>query len=212
LIRIILISAIALALALPASGGAGTSRTAGNSQTYEDSTGELPDGPDITSVTVSNDDKGKLTIQVAIPDRPAMTADMAVLVYLNTDQNLTTGPDGYDGADYVIGYSDGQADLGRWTGSEFDFGVPQTSLVSGYANGVATLKISTADLGGPKAFDFWVSTFQGDWHTAPRDYGPDVGHGDWTYAVSIAAPAKTPPAKKPAKPKAKPKPKKKSGR
>jgi hypothetical protein len=210
LTRITLICALAVALALPASGAAGSSRTAGGSQTYEDSTGELPGGPDISSVTVSNDARGLVTIQIAIPDRPTMTPGMGVVVFFNTDRNLATGAGDDDGAEYAIGYSGGVASLGKWNGSDFSFDAPQDSLLSGYANGVATLKISLADLGGTKAFDFWTDAFDGDPSSAPRDYAPDLGHSDWTYTASIAPPAKASPAKKPAKAKTKAKTKTKT--
>ncbi len=44
--------------------------------------------PDITSVVVSNDDAGMITFKVNISNRPTLTPDMSVLLFLDTDQNL----------------------------------------------------------------------------------------------------------------------------
>src|SRR5207302_1851583 len=76
--KIILLVAAAFALAVPASGVAGPERAATGSTSFADSTGELSGGPDITNVTVGNDNAGLLTFTVAIPNRPGLMSDMAV--------------------------------------------------------------------------------------------------------------------------------------
>ena len=70
-----------------------------------------PLAPDITSTTVSNDDAANLTFRVAISNRPALTPDMVVLVFLDTDQNTATGDPQSSGADYVIQLMSGAVDL-----------------------------------------------------------------------------------------------------
>jgi hypothetical protein len=198
---ILISTAVALALALPASGSAGAARGASGSTTFADSTGELSGGPDITAVTVSNDDKGTLTFAIAVPNRPSLTQDMGVAVFLDTDLNASTGYAGGDGADYVIDYEGGTADLGKWNGSAWDWSTPQSSLVSSYSSG-ATLKLNVADLGGVSAFNFFVAVLEMQNGSPVIDFAPDAGHGTWNYRVAIAPPAAPPPAKQPpAKPK-----------
>lgn len=198
-----LLVALAAALVIPAAG------SAGGSTAFADPAGDAA-AADITGVTVSNDDTGLITFAVAIPNRPAVTTGLYVLVFLNTDQNAATGAPNDDGADYVLGYSGGQAELGKWTGSDFDFTVPHPSLTSTYAGGV-TLKVSAADLGGTTGFTFYVVADEHAADGTPQvDFAPDASAPDFTYAVQITPPAAKPPiAAKPApKPKAKPKKKK----
>ena len=69
----------------------GAARTTANSATFADSSGEDANAPDITSIAVSNDDAGMITFKINISNRPALTPDMTVLLFLDTDQNATTG-------------------------------------------------------------------------------------------------------------------------
>lgn len=199
--KALLLAVAALALALPAAGSAGPARAVSGSSSFADSTGELAGGPDITAVTVSNDDAGLLTFGISVPNRPGLTQDMAVVVALDTDQNGATGNANMDGADYVLDYEGGTASLGKWGGADWNWDVPQSSLVSSYSSG-ATLKVSAADLGNTAAFDFYVAVGQGDPSTGVVDFAPDAGHGTWAYRLQITPPAATPA------PKAKPAPKK----
>lgn len=198
---ILILTAVAVALALPTSGSAVAVRGASGSTTFNDSTGELSGGPDITAVTVSNDDHGLLTFSIAVPDRPTLTGDMGVLVFLDTDLNASTGAPIGDGAEYAIDYEGGTADLGKWNGSDWDWTTPQSSLTSAYAGG-ATLKVNVADLGGTSAFNFFVAVAEMQNGSPVFDFAPDAGHGTWNYRLAIAPPAAPPPPPKqpPAKP------------
>jgi hypothetical protein len=162
--------------------------------TFADSAGELAGGPDITAVTVSNDDRGTLTFSIAVPNRPALTQDMGVVVFLDTDLNASTGDPSLLGADYAIDYEGGTADLAKWNGSGWDSSVPQSSLVSSYSSG-ATLKLNVADLGGISAFNFFVGFAEMQDGSPVADFAPDLGHATWNYQVAIAPPVTTTPAK-----------------
>jgi hypothetical protein len=173
------------AVAVPGAG-------AGNSQTFLDSTGENASAPDITSVAVSNDDAGLLTFKVNISNRPALSADMEVDLYLNTDGNGATGdPQGY-GADYAILLVPGEVDLYKWNGSDYAGASSQSSLVYSYDASGATIKISASELGGTKAFGFFAVAASGvaldsqgspDYTHAAVDLAPDAGHGTFAYTV-----------------------------
>ena len=103
-----------------------------NSQTYQDSLGENPDSPDITSIVVSNDDTGLINWKINISNRPALTQDMAIPIYLDTDQNANTGDKQSGGAEYAIELDPGQVTLFKWNGSDYVVASPQTTLTYVY--------------------------------------------------------------------------------
>ena len=186
----VLLFAVALLVGVPAALG-GSTRATANSQTFNDSVGEDAAAPDITTVTVSNDDAGLITFQIAIPNRPTLTQDMFLLVFLDTDQNASTGSPDFLGAEYVIELDPGVVTLFKWDGTNFVQAPSQTSLTFAYSSG-ATIHISAADLGKPKAVNFGVFAVSGVTFDASgnpvfdaihRDNAPDLGHGFYSYQV-----------------------------
>jgi hypothetical protein len=174
---------------------------ASNTQTYEDSTGENPAAPDITTIVVSNDDAGMLTFQVNIPNRPQLTRDMLVDMLVDTDANPATGDPDSLGADYALELFLGEVALFKWDGTGFTRRVgdpPATSLIYQYTNGV-TFKISAAELGNTKKLGFAVIALSGvivdeatgnvDFSTAVGDAAPAASAGLYSYEVKVA-PAK----------------------
>jgi len=170
----------------------GAARTAANSSTFTDSVGEDAAAPDITSIAVSNDDAGNLTFQVNISNRPALTPDMIIIVYLDTDQNSTTGLSTALGADYLVFLAPGEVDLLQWNGSDFVLAPSQASLTYAYSATGATIHVSAADLGKTKSFKFGVRADSG-WVVSPTgefddtnvrsDLAPDPNHGFFSYDV-----------------------------
>ena len=146
--------------------GATPSAPAANSSTFPDSIGEDPNAPDISVVTVSNDDRGKLTFKIDVPNRPTLTADMFFLLILDTDANPASGDPDFGGADYVVEF-DGPlggaagALLYRWDGANLTAnGVSQSTLVFSYAAG-ASISIDASELGGTRRFGFSVIAVSG---------------------------------------------------
>jgi hypothetical protein len=189
LIWVVLAAAL---VALPAGALASSAGRTINSTTFPDSTGEDPNGPDITSVVVTNDDAGNITFQINISNRPALTADMFLLVFLDTDQNSATGDPQSLGAEYVIELDPGSVTLFQWNGTEFVAPPSQVSLTYSYQPTGATIRISVAELGKPKAFKFGTLVVSGvtldaagnaDFSNAHADLAPDAGHGFFTYQV-----------------------------
>ena len=107
----------ALMAVVPA--GASNTVSASNTVTFQDSTGEDPAGPDITTVVVSNDDKGALSFRVNIPNRPQLTRDILAALFVDSDANPATGDPGFLGADYVVQLFLGEIGLFRWDGTDF---------------------------------------------------------------------------------------------
>jgi hypothetical protein len=189
---IVVLALAALLIALPTAALGGASHRAANSTTYTDSTGEDPEAPDITGIVVSNDDAGLITFQVNISNRPALTSDMFVLVFLDTDQNAATGDPSSLGADYAIELDPGVVSLFQWNGSDFVSAPSQTSLVYSYAATGPTIRVSAADLGKTKAFKFGLVAASGaaldasgnpDFSKIHLDFAPDAGHGFYAYQV-----------------------------
>ena len=182
----------ALLVVLPTQALGTSSRAAANSTTFTDSTGEDAAAPDITSVVVSNDDAGNITFQINVSNRPALTADMFFLIYIDADQNSATGDPNLLGAEYVIELDPGAVGLFQWNGSDFAAASSQTSLTYSYVPTGPTIHVSAADLGKTKAFKFGVLGASGvavdaagnaDFTNVHTDLSPDPGHGFFTYQV-----------------------------
>ena len=192
--RWIAVVAAVLALAItPAIALGSSARTDSNSTTYPDSIGEDPLAPDITSTTISNDDSANITFKIAISNRPALTDDMVLLVFLDTDQNTATGDPQSFGADYALQLVTGAVDLFHWSGSDYT-STPAPSLTYQYDATGATININAADLGKTKGFNFVVLAISGfttdangnpDNTNTHSDVSPDPGHGTFAYQVLV---------------------------
>lgn len=204
LTRPVLLLAIAVAVVVvptaasgALSGKAAPQGVAANSTSYQDSSGENPAAPDITTLTTSNDDTGVVSFKVDIPNRPTLTQDLLLLIFVDTDANPQTGDPESLGADYVIQIFGGEAALFRWDGADFTRRAgdpPATSLVFTYRGGV-TVTISAAELGNTKRFGFAVIAVSGividpatgdlDFTNAVSDVAPAAGAGLYSYEVRI---------------------------
>jgi hypothetical protein len=196
----LLVALAAAVVALPTAATGGTAAPAANSQTYQDSVGENPAAPDITTIVVSNDDTGMIAFRINIPNRPTLTPDMYMLLVVDTDNNSATGAPGFGGADYAMELFRGEINLFRWDGSNFTrrFGDPSAITLSySYSRGF-TVRISANELGRTRAFRFYVQVVSGmvvdpvtgapDFTNAVGDDAPGGGAGLYPYRVIIAPP------------------------
>ena len=203
LIRPGLLLAIAV-IALPtAASGALSAPTApiaiaANTTSYTDSSGEIPNAPDITTLVTSNNDAGLISFRINIPNRPQLTQDMLLALEVDSDNNASTGSP--EGTDYAIELVQGEVFLYRWDGTNFTRrpgDPPATSLIFSYQGG-ATISISTAELGNTRAFRFSVVAISGvtidpttgalDFTNALADFAPAVTAGLYSYQVRITRP------------------------
>ena len=182
----------ATAVAMPSSALAKSARAKANSQTFTDSIGEDPAAPDITSVVISNDDTGMITFKINISNRPTLTSDMVLFMYLDTDQNAMTGDTQSLGADYLIVLVPGEVDLGKWNGTDYPAAPSQTSVTYSYDATGATIHVSAAELGHTKGFNVGFDAASGittdtsgnpDFSKEHDDFAPDLGHGFFAYQV-----------------------------
>lgn len=172
--RKVLLALAALALALF---GAHVARANGS---HTDPGGDAKTAPDITAVTSAHDAAGNLTFTVRT-NHPALAADALVEVVFDLDQNTQTGKNGVE-AFFVIA-SDGW-DFVKWDGAQF-VAANAPSAHGSYANGVATFKISRADLGGMAKFTYWADSYEFDAsdNVIASDTAPD-GTAAWQYTFA----------------------------
>jgi hypothetical protein len=179
-------------MVLPSAALGTASHTTANSVTFNDSVGEDSAAPDITSVVVSNDDAGLITFKIAISNRPTLTPDMTVLLYVDTDQNTATGDATSGGSEYAIELDPGSVALFQWNGTDFVSAASQSSVTFAYDATGATIRASASDLGKTKAFNFFAIAVSGiavdasgnpDFSNVHADAAPDAGHGSFAYQV-----------------------------
>ncbi|MBM2822374.1 MAG: hypothetical protein HW413_1120 [Thermoleophilia bacterium] len=200
----ILLAITVAVVALPTIASGALSETAAptsvavNSTSYQDSSGENPAAPDITTLVVSNTDAGVISFKINIPNRPQLTQDMLIALEVDTDNNPATGSP--DGTDYAIELFFGEVALFRWDGTNFTRRAgdpPATSLIFAYQGGV-TITISAAELGNTKGFRFNAVAISGviidpvtgdlDFTNAVADSAPAFGAGLYSYEVKITPP------------------------
>jgi hypothetical protein len=191
--RLSVLAVIAAALvAIPTAALGSASHAAVNSQSFPDSTGEDAAAPDITSIDVSNTDNGLITFKVNISNRPALTPDMIILMWIDSDNNPATGDTGSFGADYAIELDPGSVAMFKWDGTTYSVAPSQTSLTYSYDATGATIRLAAQDIDNTKAIRFGVDAISGividangnaDFTNAKEDLAPDPGHGFYAYNV-----------------------------
>jgi hypothetical protein len=65
--------------------------TGTNTATYTDGVGEDLSGPDIASVVVSAEGNRRLAFRIVVSNRPTLTEDMRMRIWIDADDNLGTG-------------------------------------------------------------------------------------------------------------------------
>lgn len=184
----LLLAIAALLVGVPSALGG----SAANSTNFPDSVGEDAAAPDITSIDVSNDDGGLITFKLNISNKPALTQDMFFLIFIDADNNASTGDAESFGAEYVIELDPGVVGMYQWNGTTYVNAQSQTSLVYAYDATGATIRIRASELSNTKAFKFGAIAFSGfavdasgnpDLSQLHRDFAPDAGHGLFSYQV-----------------------------
>ncbi len=197
---VLAVGACLVALPTAAAAPAEVNRVSANSATFQDSTGEDATAPDITTITVSNDDAGIVSFRVTVPNRPALGQDMLFEIWVDTDNNAATGDPDLGGADYVMQLVRGEISLYKWDGADYTrrFGDPSAVTMNFSYQGGLTARISAAELGNTKAFKFFVVAISGlvvdpvtgnlDGTNSKADVAPGGGVGLFPFTVTIAKP------------------------
>jgi hypothetical protein len=166
-----------------------------NSMTYNDSVGEDPAGPDITTIVASNDDAATISFKINIPNRAQYSADIAIVLFLDSDANQATGDPESLGADYIIQLIQGEILLFKWDGSDFSLSSTQASLSYAWAGG-PTIKINASELNNTRKLLFDVTAVSGivfdaatgaiDCTNCKRDFAPTIGF--YQYDIKLTPP------------------------
>jgi hypothetical protein len=122
-----------------------------------DTSPDTPGAPDIASVTVSDSAAGLLTFQISfVPGTEHQVGD-SYNVYVDSDQNPTTGDISGAGADYLLQYDGGESGglgLYKWDGKSSYAPVAKTSLQGSFSADSQYFVISASELGISDGFNF----------------------------------------------------------
>jgi hypothetical protein len=170
-------------------------RIAANTTTYNDSVGEDPAAPDVTTIVVSNDDAATISFKINVPNRAQYSPDIALVMFLDSDANQATGDPESLGADFIIQLIQGEILLFKWDGSDFTLSATQASLSYAWASG-PTVRINASDLHNTRKLLFDVTMVSGivfdpatgaiDCTNCKRDFAPTFGF--YQYDVKITPP------------------------
>jgi len=169
---------------------AGLTAAAGTA-TFADAVGDGGVAPDVTNVTVSNDDQGLITFKVTLANRTKLGPDEVVAILLGTDDPDFRAGQREDAVNFVLGF-DGTsgAFLYEWNGADMEEVTPSPVSLSGsFSGGVATVGIRQEDLAPgfpdlsvPIQLDFVVLgiAFNGS-DILAQDEAPETA--SWTYRL-----------------------------
>jgi len=193
-------AAVALLAALSVTGATASGATfapahaAAGSASFTDPTGDSGAAPDISGVTVSNDDQGLITFRITVPNRASLGPDDAIAVPLGTDDpDLTSGLRS-DGMNFILVLEASGPSLLVWNGEEMVAVEPQPGSVTGsFSNGVGVVTVLQEDLAPgfpdmsvPIELSFYALgiAFTGN-DVLAQDDAPD-GDAIWNYRIAEA--------------------------
>jgi hypothetical protein len=178
-------------LSVPA-GVLAPAHAATGSASFVDPAGDSAAAPDVTAVTVSNDDQGLITFRVSVANRSALGPDEVIAIPIGTnDPDLFHGQRD-DGMNFILGLAAEGAFLLEWDGETMQDVDPQPGSVTGsFAGGVAAVTVRQDDLAPgfpdvsvPIALNFYVLgiLFSGS-NVLAQDDAPD-GTAIWSYRLT----------------------------
>jgi hypothetical protein len=192
----------AIAAVFAAVAGAAPARPEANSATFQDSRGEDPQGPDITTVEVSNDNTGLITFKINVPNQAQLSGEKLYDIVVDADDNKATGDPGDQfttpGGEYAIELFQQQVNLFQWDGQNYTrsaAGPSQATLIFTDSPTGPSISINATELGNTKKFSFDVTVISGlkfddsgnlDFSGAHADFAPDLTHGRYPFEVKVA--------------------------
>lgn len=187
------IALAALALALLVVPAASAART------YSDLAGDSGAAPDITSVAISHDDAGWISLAVTT-NQPVLSPDALFWGYIDADRDASTGMsvNGLGVDEMFLGDGTGGL-LAHIDGGSFQVAFSST-LTTSYANGVFTARFNRSELGATERFAFAVESELDDANgdTIASDHAPDAPPGyEYSFvplSLTMGSPAGAPKA------------------
>lgn len=162
---------------------------AANPVTYQATVTAAAGTPDITSVVVSDNTRGLITIQVNFsPGTEDYTKD-SFGAYIDSDENPTTGDLGGAGADYLLLFDGTTNSVGlyKWVGSDYA-SVSSSSLQGSFNGDSQYFVIAASELGITDGFNFNVGAGVGPdpASSSQSDFAPADGT-NWHYSMQSKA-------------------------
>jgi hypothetical protein len=158
---------------------------AANSSAIDDPAGDVAGIPDITRVSATSTDSGRLIFRITFAAPPVFGGGVGFSLLVDADANLNTGHS--DGVDYwfIFRTADGVFEPGSWDGQQF---LPYPSKATGTIGGAtATISVPAAEIGAKKAIRFLVASYGGsEVDRAPDSTGPNEVFA--TFAPKIRPP------------------------
>jgi hypothetical protein len=151
-----------------------------NEAAFADPAGDAGSAADATAVAVRNDDRGIVTIRVALANRQSFGEGDLYLVSLDTDRNPETGGVGFEYLIVVEGAGD--ASILRWDGATW---APTPPVAQASWDGALEVSFDRAAVGSPAAVDFQLAI--GTETSTDSDAAPD--DGTWSYQIVIQPPS-----------------------
>jgi hypothetical protein len=173
--RLIALAALVGAAAVVSSAGAITAPPL----SFSDPSGDAGTAPDITGISVTNDDHGQYTITLTFANPYGAAAGAGIL--FDTDQNGSTG-DAF-GAEYLLedDHASHSFDLAVWSNGAWQ-STPETTAGVTVANDnmSVTFFVNKSEIANATKFNFVALSFDGDGSAGHYDTAPS-GSGDFTY-------------------------------
>ena len=166
---------------------------AANSRSFSDAGGDAVNSPDLTAVSISNDDAGIVTVKLTLGNRPSLGPNDGVAIGLDTDQNPDTGSVFY-GAEWELDLEGTAATVYQAASNGSYTQVPApASYTASYTGGVATLTFKTSDFGITSGFNVHALGFDNAW----LDSAPDFHTVNYQLVSTTTPPALQPDRRAP---------------
>jgi hypothetical protein len=143
---------------------------AANSKSFGDAGGDASTSPDLTGVSITNDDAGVVTAKLTLGNRSTLSSGEGVAIGLDTDQNPDTGSVFY-GAEWELDLEGSTATVYQATpGGAYAPVTAPASYQASMSGGVATFTFKASDFGITSGFNVHALGFDNNW----LDSAPDI--------------------------------------
>jgi hypothetical protein len=140
---------------------------------YADPAGDSGSAGDITGINVTGDEASGQLIFTINGTNLIYGADHFAALAIDSDANPLTGNPGWVGADYLFGFGADGYSFAHWTGSEWDWDTPYTTVHVHYAYSGVTVSVNRSEIGNTTEFNFAAEA--ADFANERFDNAPDDG-------------------------------------
>jgi hypothetical protein len=161
---------------------------AANSKSFADAGGDALSSPDLTVVSITNDDAGVVTVRLTVANRSTLGDNEAVAVGLDTDQNPDTGSV-YYGVEWELRLEGAAATVYQAApDGDFTRVSAPVSYQASMSGGVATATFKASDFGITSGFNVYALGFDNNW----LDPAPDIRTVNYQLSSSTTPPVLQP--------------------